>query len=253
MPLPYACTMKQNSAEFHPGDDDVFARIATRYDFLCDIFSLGIHRLWKRAMAKNIAQSITDDAPTTVLDIASGTGDIALRLATRMPSDSKIIVSDICQPMLDIALAKTCGLKTPHAELDFQILDAHNLSELADNSVDAYAISFAMKICERNLILSEAVRVLKPGGQFYCLEASHIPLNWLHKSYLKYMQWCVPIIARLATGGDRSAHDYLLRGINDMPNQAAFCTELESYGLTQVKYKNYSLGIVALHEAVKPV
>ena len=215
-----------------------------------------------------MAQEIANDAPDIVLDIASGTGDIALRLAARMPANSKIIVSDICRPMLDIARskvqkakarkakqgkAKVGKIKPPHADLNFQILDGHNLSELADNSVDAYAISFAMKICERNLILSEALRVLKPGGHFYCLEASHIPVLWLHKTYLKYMHWCVPIIARLATGGDRSAHDYLLRGINDMPTQTVFCNELKHYGFTDVTYKNYSLGIVALHTAVKPL
>ncbi len=240
--------MKQNSAEFSPSDDNVFARIATRYDFLCDIFSLGIHRLWKRSMVKTIAQGV----PDTVLDIASGTGDIALRLATKLPQGSSIIVSDICQPMLDMALAKVDELENPQAKLTFQILDAHNLSQIDDNSVDAYAISFAMKICERDLILTEALRVLKPGGRFYCLEASHIPLGLIHKAYLKYMEWCIPVIARLATGGDRSAHDYLLRGIHDMPSQQAFIRELEIFGFQDISYKNYSLGIVALHKATKP-
>jgi len=240
--------MKQNSAEFNPSNDDVFRRIATRYDFLCDIFSFGIHRLWKRTMARTIAQN----SAGIVLDIASGTGDIALRLANKLPADTTIIASDICQPMLDIAASKAKAMTKPRAKLDFQILDAHNLSAIQSASVDVYAISFAMKICERDLLLKEAMRVLKPGGRFYCLEASHIPLNWLHKTYLKYMEWCIPVIARVATGGDRSAHDYLLRGIHDMPDQLTFCAELGTYGFKEVSYKNFSFGIVALHFAVAP-
>jgi len=199
-------------------------------------------------MARTIAQNNTG----IVLDIASGTGDIALRLTSKLPEGSTIIASDICQPMLDIAASKANTMTGPRANLDFQILDAHNLSKIPSASVDVYAISFAMKICERDLLLKEAVRVLRPGGRFYCLEASQIPLGWLHKTYLKYMEWCIPFIARIATGGDRSAHDYLLRGIHDMPDQLTFCAELETYGFKDVSYNNFSLGIVALHCAVKP-
>ena len=132
-----------------------------------------------------------------------------------------------------------------------RLLDAHQLA-LPDASVDLYSISFGMKICDRVRVVSEAWRVLKPGGVFYCLEAARIPFEPLHQAYLIYMDWCLPLIARLATSGDRSAYNYLLKGVHEFPRQAAFAAELEAAGFNDVSYENLTLGIVAIHRAVKP-
>lgn len=243
--------MNRNSAEFEPTSDDVFSRIAHQYDFLCDIFSLYAHRIWKRRMVEKICAL---DA-TTVLDVASGTGDIALRVAKRINNPGNtdnartVIASDVCPSMLSVAKRKV-GNEAAH--LSFQILDAHDLKVVSDNSVDVYAISFAMKICDRTRVLPQALRVLRPGGVFMCLEASHIPLRWLNAAYLRYMEWCIPVIARFATGGDRSAYDYLIRGIRHTPTQKEFKRELETVGFVDVEYENMTFGIVAMHMAKKP-
>ena len=236
-----------NAAEFDPGADNVFARIAGRYDRLCDFFSLYIHRLWKSHMAAAIAAH----PGAVVLDVASGTGDIPLRMLRRSSGASPervIWVTDICPQMLAIArpkLAPFAGVKFAHA-------DAHDLKDFAANSVDLYSMSFGMKICDRKRALAEAFRVLQPGGTLFCLEAARITLAPLHVAYLAYMRWCMPIVGRLATGGDSSAYNYLLKGVHDFPAQREFCREIEGFGFRDVSYRNLSLGIVALHRATKP-
>jgi demethylmenaquinone methyltransferase / 2-methoxy-6-polyprenyl-1,4-benzoquinol methylase len=94
--------------------------------------------------------------------------------------------------------------------------------------------------------------VLRPGGVLFCLEAGRIPSPLLHKAYLEYMDWCLPLMARLAVGHDPGAYDYLLRGIRVFPDQQAFADELRAAGFGEVAYENLTFGVVALHVAVKP-
>lgn len=115
-----------------------------------------------------------------------------------------------------------------------------------------YSIAFGLKICDRRHVLAEAFRVLRPGGVFLSLEAARIPVDWLHSLYLGYMDWCLPLIARIATGGDRSSYDYVLRGIHEFPAPSEFAREIASHGFTAVSYQRLTLGIVALHRAVRP-
>ena len=239
----------QNAAAFSPAADDVFARIAGRYDFLCDVFSVYAHRIWKNHVARRIAETPS----TLVLDVASGTGDIPLRVlrrldATPMAKGKKLLVTDICPEMLAMAQAK---LGTADPRIEYSLLDAHDLSSIESDSVDVYSISFGMKIMDRARVLSEARRVLRPGGTFFCLEAACIPIGFIHAAYLKYMDWCLPFIARLATGGDASAYDYLLRGVHEFPDQRAFASQIEDHGFGGVGFENLTLGIVALHRGVK--
>jgi demethylmenaquinone methyltransferase / 2-methoxy-6-polyprenyl-1,4-benzoquinol methylase len=242
--MPNASGDNSNAAAFDPEADDVFGRISGRYDRLCDVFSMGMHRHWKARMAQRMAE---EDAGA-ILDVASGTGDIPVRLLRRAPSSkASIIVSDVSRQMLAQA-ARKLG-EHPRAQL--KVLDAHAL-DLPDASADLYSISFGMKICDRTRVLAEARRVLKPGGMFCCLEAARIPLEPLHRAYLAYMRWCLPVIARLATSGDASAYDYLVRGVHDFPEQKAFAAEIEAAGFDNVTVENLTLGIVAIHRAVKP-
>jgi ubiquinone/menaquinone biosynthesis methyltransferase len=233
-----------NAAAFDPAADDVFARIAGRYDRLCDIFSMFAHRLWKARMAARMA----GESGALALDVASGTGDIAVRLLRRQGGAARILVSDICPQMLAQAEKKLAA--APRVEI--RRLDAHAL-DLPDASVDVFSISFGMKICDRARVMTEAYRVLRPGGAFYCLEAARIPFEPLHRLYLAYMDWCLPLIASLATGGDAGAYNYLLRGIHDFPRQDALAGELEDRGFTDVSYENLTFGIVAIHRGVKPL
>ena len=234
----------KNSANYD-SHDDVFARTAESYDLLCDLFSLYSHRLWKSRLAKEIVKTDGD----VLLDIAAGTGDIALRVASnKNRKTKKIILGDLCPKMLEVA--KNKALKKG-VKCEFEIINAHDLSSYKDNSVDIISISFAMKICERDKVLLQAHRVLKSGGTFYCLEAARIPITVLHKLYLGYMSLCVPLIATIVTKGDRSAYNYLLKGINDFPNQKQLKIEIEQSGFRNVKYINMTFGIVALHSGKK--
>lgn len=236
-----------NAARFAFEADNIFARIAGRYDRLCDLFSLGIHRLWKRHMAARMAR----DATGVVLDLASGTGDIPLRLLRRLKGSGDITlwVTDLCPEMLALARKKLAGA---HGDLRFVEADAHGLTGFADGSVDFCSISFGMKICDRACVMAEVMRVLKPGGRFFCLEAAAMRPRWLHRLYLGYMDWCLPLIGRIASSGDASTYAYLLRGVHEFPPQAAFADELKAAGFAEITWRNLSLGIVALHLARKP-
>jgi demethylmenaquinone methyltransferase/2-methoxy-6-polyprenyl-1,4-benzoquinol methylase len=236
-----------NAASFDSVADDVFSRIASRYDLLCDLFSLGIHRIWKRRMARRIAAARWDN----MLDVASGTGDIALRVIRQFGGATQrtCVISDICPAMLDIARRRAGRLA---GAVQFGVFDAHRLTEVASGGVDLYAMSFGMKICDRKRALTEAWRVLKPGGMFICLEASEIPVRFMHRLYLVYMRWCMPIVGWLATGGDASAYHYLLAGVRAFPGAPQFSDEIAAQGFVDVGYERLSLGIVAIHTARKP-
>jgi ubiquinone/menaquinone biosynthesis C-methylase UbiE len=146
-----------------------------------------------------------------------------------------------------VAAKKLAGRASCH----LAIADAENLTGWADASIDVVSISFGMKICERARVLAEARRVLRPGGRFMCLEAARIPWPWVHSAYLAYMHWCLPLMAQIAVGGDRSAYDYLLRGIRDFPDQRSFAAELADAGFVEIAVENLTFGIVALHMATK--
>lgn len=235
-----------NAAEFAWHRDDVFGRIAGRYDRLCDLFSLGIHRLWKRRVAQVIAQ----EPWTTLLDGATGTGDIILRVLPHLSGQQRtIMASDISLKMLAIAERR---LAEHRSTVELRQLDAERMHEIPGGSVDAYSISLGLKICDRRLAMREAWRVLKPGGRLIVLEASNIPWAPLHKAYLLYMSLCMPVLGWLATGGDASAYKYLLHGIRDFPTAELLARELAAQGFEEVVFERLSLGIVAIHTGRKP-
>ena len=239
--------MKENAAEFNIQQDNVFGRIASRYDFLCDLFSLGIHRLWKRRVAHVIAQ----EPWSLLLDCATGTGDIILRVLKRknIQDGQKIIASDISPQMLAIAEKK---LVTANSSIEFRLLDACSITDLSNESVDLYSISLGLKICDRKKVLREALRVLRPGGRLVVLESSNIPWQWLYHLYCLYMNWCVPMIGWIATHGDASAYKYLLRGMENFPAAEEFAQELDAFGFAEISIERLTLGIVAIHTARKP-
>lgn len=235
-----------NAAEFAWQKDDVFGRIAHRYDRLCDLFSFGIHRRWKR----RVAQAIARESWGTLLDGATGTGDIILRVLPHVAGQGRtIIASDISPRMLAIAEMRLHGHRST---VDLRELDAEHMPAIASGSVDAYSISLGLKICDRRLAMQEAWRVLRPGGRLIVLEASNIRWAPLHKAYLLYMSLCMPVLGWLATGGDASAYKYLLHGIRDFPAAEALAQELAEQGFVDVAFERLSLGIVAIHTARRP-
>ncbi len=236
-----------NAAQFDWQHDDVFGRIASRYDRLCDVFSFGIHRLWKRRVAWRIAS----EEWSTLVDGATGTGDIILRVLAHSATHGRtVIASDISTKMLAIARGRLAG----HADkVQLKQLDAEAMPSIANGTVDAYSISLGLKICNRRRALDEAFRILRPGGRLLVLEASNIPWRPLHHAYLAYMSICMPALGWLATGGDASAYRYLLHGIREFPSAEALAEEIRTHGFEEVSFERQSLGIVAIHTARKPM
>jgi demethylmenaquinone methyltransferase/2-methoxy-6-polyprenyl-1,4-benzoquinol methylase len=236
-----------NAARFSTAADDVFGRIASRYDLLCDLFSLCIHRHWKRRVANLIAREHWSE----LLDAASGTGDIVLRVLNRQQTlgQRRVVASDISPQMLAMARRRLWRLSQ---SVDLRLLDAHSMPDVPPNSVDLYSMSLGLKICNRREVLVEAMRVLRPGGRLIVLEASNIPLRWLQRAYLGYMSICMPVIGWIATGGDASAYQYLLHGIREFPTAEQLAEEIRSLGFDEVSFERVSLGIVAIHVARKP-
>ena len=241
-PVPTA----SNAAAFTPSADDVFGRVAKRYDLLSDVFSFGIHRVWK----SRVAEVIAGEHWSTLLDGATGTGDIILRvLAHESTQGRSIVASDISPQMLAIAEKKLSGHL---GQVSIRQLNAEAMAQVPNDSLDAYSISLCLKICDRKLALLEALRVLKPGGRIIVLEASCIPWRPVQRAYLAYMSLCMPLLGWLATGGDASAYRYLLHGIREFPSAEALASEMAHIGFTDVRYERLSLGIVAIHVARKP-
>ncbi len=236
----------ENAGGFAWSTDDVFGRIAARYDLLCDLFSLGLHRAWKRRVAHRLAA----EPWGCLLDGATGTGDIVIRVLKRQPSQARrIVASDISEGMLAIARRR---LLAHAAVVELRRLDAESMPSVADGSVDLYTISLALKICNRRRVFHEALRILRPGGRIIVLEASVIPMRFLQRAYLAYMSVCMPALGWLATGGDASAYRYLLKGIRGFPGAESLAEEMREAGFVDVEFERMSLGIVAIHEARKP-
>lgn len=236
----------ENATNFDLKSDDVFGRIALRYNLLSDLFSFGIHRLWKQRVANIIAKQ-----PWHVLLDAAGTGDIVLRVAKhqQVSPQQRIIATDISAQMLAIAKQQAIHLITP---IEFELLNPESMPDIENASIDLFSISLGLKICDRQRVLHEAYRVLRPNGRLVILEASNISSVWLQRAYLSYMNLCMPIIGWVATRGDSSAYQYLLKGIRDFPTAEKLAEEIAAVGFTDVYFERLSLGIVAIHVAKKP-
>ena len=222
----------------------VFTRVANRYDVMNDLMSVGIHRLWKDAMMDWLAPR----PGQRLLDVAGGTGDIAFRFLGRAKS-GHATVCDLTESML------TEGRKRAEAEnlaqsLDWIVGDAMALP-FASNTFDVYTISFGIRNVTRIPdALAEAYRVLRPGGRLMVLEFSHIPSPALQWAYDRYSFNVIPVMGRIVAN-DRDSYQYLVESIRKFPNQDAFADMIRAAGFGQVKYRNLSLGIAALHSGWK--
>ena len=220
---------------------EVFDSVASRYDLMNDLMSLGVHRLWKAAMMDWLAPR----PDMALLDVGGGTGDIAFRFLER--GGGPVTVVDINDEMLARGRERAMD-KGILGAITWLTGDAENLP-VADASQDAYTTAFCIRNVTRvERALEEARRVLKPGGRFLCLEFSRVVLPVLDKLYEAYSFKVLPAIGERVTG-DREAYQYLAESIRTFPGQEAFAGMIAGAGLEQVKVRNLSGGIAALHSA----
>jgi demethylmenaquinone methyltransferase/2-methoxy-6-polyprenyl-1,4-benzoquinol methylase len=224
----------------------IFDSVAERYDLMNDLMSAGVHRWWKDQM---VAQ-LKPRAGQRLLDVAGGTGDIALRalprLAQRGAADGAV-VCDVSEAMLAIGRARALdqGILTG---IEWLCADAERLP-VADRSVDFYTIGFGLRNVTRiDQALAEARRVLKPGGRFLCLEFTPEITPLLQPLYDLYSFQFVPLLGRVVTG-DRDAYAYLVESIRRFPRQSELAEMIAGAGLDQVKFRNLTGGVAALHSA----
>ncbi|KAF0675945.1 bifunctional demethylmenaquinone methyltransferase/2-methoxy-6-polyprenyl-1,4-benzoquinol methylase UbiE [Profundibacterium mesophilum] len=222
----------------------VFTNVASRYDIMNDVMSVGIHRLWKDAMMDWLAPR----AGQRLLDVAGGTGDIAFRFLGRAPQASAV-VCDMTESML-VEGRKRAEAERLAGHLDWVAGDAMALP-FEDASFDVYTISFGIRNVTRIPdALSEAFRVLRPGGRLVVLEFSQLPVPLMQKAYDLYSFNVIPRMGE-AIAGDRDSYQYLVESIRRFPDQETFAAMIRAAGFEQVKYRNLSMGIAALHSGWK--
>ncbi len=226
--------------------DDVFHGVARRYDLMNDVMSGGLHRVWKDAMVSWLAPPRRGDY--AVVDVAGGTGDIAMRIKRRSDGNAHVTVADINGSML--AVGRERAEKSGMTGIEFVEANAEALP-FADAGFDAYTIAFGIRNVPRiEAALADAYRVLKRGGRFLCLEFSQVDVPMLDKVYEAYSFNAIPAIGQ-AIAGDREAYQYLVESIRTFPNQARFSAMIAKAGFSRVKHRNFSGGIAALHSAWK--
>jgi demethylmenaquinone methyltransferase/2-methoxy-6-polyprenyl-1,4-benzoquinol methylase len=226
--------------------NSMFGRIARRYDIANLLLSFGIDRYWRWRLVRAVRRS----QPTSVLDLATGSGDVAFALSRSLPAKTRIIGMDFCAPMLAQADAKKRAAGPDrHPHLSFQLGDGLALP-LADASCDAITISFGLRnLADRHRGLREMHRVLRPGGHLFILEFSQ-PHAWLRPAYLFYLRRILPAIAGLVTG-DRQAYVYLNESIELFPGRPELTREISAAGFTGIQASAFTGGIVALHSATR--
>jgi demethylmenaquinone methyltransferase / 2-methoxy-6-polyprenyl-1,4-benzoquinol methylase len=220
---------------------DVFNSVASKYDLMNDLMSMGIHRLWKNAML----DMLRPKAGMDLVDVGGGTGDIAFRFLERGGSSVKVI--DINNEMLTHGRRRAID-KGQLDGIDWINGDAEKLP-IEDGSVDAYTTAFCIRnVTHIDHALEEAARVLKPGGRFMCLEFSHVALPALEKAYDLYSFSILPWLGEIVAD-DRDSYQYLAESIRRFPDQEHFAEMITEAGLAQVSYRNLSGGIAAIHSA----
>ncbi|MCA0870621.1 bifunctional demethylmenaquinone methyltransferase/2-methoxy-6-polyprenyl-1,4-benzoquinol methylase UbiE [Seohaeicola saemankumensis] len=222
----------------------VFNSVASKYDIMNDVMSMGIHRVWKDAMMDWLAPR----PGQRLLDVAGGTGDISFRFLKRA-GHGHATVLDLTEPML-VEGRKRADAASMADSLDWVVGDAMALPFEA-NTFDVYTISFGIRNVTRpQEALNEAYRVLKPGGRLMVLEFSQLPNDGLQKLYDLYSFNVIPRMGQ-AIAGDRDSYQYLVESIRKFPDQETFLSMVRQAGFDNAKYRNLSLGIAALHSGWK--
>jgi len=233
--------MQQNLQQKKNLVENVFNKVFDKYDLMNDFMSFGIHRIWK----KELIYMINPSKDQKLLDVASGTGDVAKIYSELTDNKSHIICIDPNDKMISQGKKKLKKYKN----IKWKIGNAEKL-DLPDNTFDYYTIVFGLRNTKNiKKSISEAYRVLKKGGRFLCLEFSKVEnhnLNFIYKNYSKL----IPIIGQIVVG-DRKPYDYLIESIDKFINQKQLIKIMKNNMFINCTYKNLSGGIASIHSGWK--
>jgi demethylmenaquinone methyltransferase/2-methoxy-6-polyprenyl-1,4-benzoquinol methylase len=227
--------------------DDVFHKVADRYDVMNDLMSFGLHRIWKDILTAKVRPSAS--RPFAHLDVAGGTGDVAFRIAKAGGPETEVTVADINADMLRVGAdrARKRGLD---GQVTFVEANAEDLP-FGDAEFDGYTIAFGIRNVPRiEKALSEAFRVLRRGGRFLCLEFSQVDLPALDRLYDAYSYAAIPAIGRVVAG-DGAPYRYLVESIRKFPSADLFADMIAAAGFSRASYEKLSGGVVAIHSGWK--
>ena len=221
--------------------ESVFNQVYNKYDLMNDFMSIGIHRYWKR----NLINMMSPRDNRKLIDVACGTGDIGKLFLNSTNKNAEITCIDPNRGMVSEGKKKLSNYKN----IRWIISPAEKLP-IPDNSFDYYTISFGLRNTkDLNKALSEAYRVLKPGGRYLCLEFSRIQnlnLNFIYKNYSKL----IPIIGQFVVG-EKKPYEYLIKSIEKFINQDELIDLMNKHNFEKCSYRNYSGGIVSIHSGWK--
>ena len=221
--------------------NSVFNKVYKKYDFMNDLMSLGVHRSWK----KNMIDWMKPQSNQNLLDVASGTGDLAKIFSLKNNNKNEIICVEPNKYMLETGKAKLNSFKN----IKWKLAAAEKLP-FKNDSFDFYTIGYGIRnVTNINLCLKEAFRVLKPGGRFMCLEFSKIEneiLNGLYKQYSKV----IPLIGKYIVGNS-APYDYLVASIEKFYDQKQLANLMIKNNFVKVEFRNLSNGISAIHSGWK--
>ena len=223
----------------------VFDNVAFRYDLMNDLMSAGLHRLWKDSFIDWLAPRKN----THLLDVAGGTGDIAFRFSKKTKNQAKVTILDRNENMLNEGKRRlNVGQIAP--DLEWVCGDAMNLP-FKNEIFDYYTISFGIRnVLDLKKCLSEALRVLKPGGRIMILEFSKVENETLNKIYDAFSFNVVPRLGKLIAN-DAESYQYLIESIRKFPSQEKLASLVSEAGFRLVKYRNLTQGVVAMHSGWK--
>lgn len=224
--------------------NEVFSAVAERYDLMNDLMSGGLHRLWKNDF---ITMLNPPGGPTAfrLLDVAGGTGDVALKFMARGGSGCTATICDISPEMLAVGRRRVASSRL---EARVQIVEGNaEALPFADRSFDAYTIAFGIRnVTHIDRALTEARRVVKPGGRFLCLEFSRVDVPFLDQIYDFHSFEVIPRLGQL-TAGAAEPYTYLVESIRKFPAQEQFADMIRAAGFERVTYRNLTGGIAAIH------
>ncbi len=225
--------------------NDVFDSVANKYDLMNDVMSLGIHRFWKHHTI--LAADVKKDMQ--VLDLASGTCDLAIRMGKKLAGTGRLVVTDINENMLKLGESRMTDQGLVKG-VEYEIVNAEDIP-FPEKSFDLVTMAFGLRnVTQKEQVLSEVYRILKPGGKFMVLEFSKPNTTVVEKFYDWYSFNVMPKMGELiAKDGD--SYRYLAESIRVHPDQEQLKKMFEDAGFKLCKYQNLSMGIVALHQGIK--